>query len=263
MKSQHELNEVDRLFGLIGYPLSHSFSKRYFNQKFVTERISDHYYELFPLESIELFPALIRGYRNLVGLNVTLPYKQVVIPYLASLDEGAAAVGAVNTIKVTPKGLIGYNTDVLGFETSLLNFFDVNQVNPKPLKALILGTGGAAKAVEFVLYKLRIPFLYVSRTKREEVITYQEVNSQVLEEYQLIINTTPLGMSPRVETAPNLPYEKLTSEHLLFDLVYNPENTLFLKRGKEQGAATQNGMEMLILQAERAWEVWNGEAVRD
>ena len=256
MNGWPDLSSVEKLFGLIGYPLSHSFSKKYFNEKFEKGAIKDHYYELFPLDTIELFPRLIDQYPNLVGLNVTLPYKQLVIQFLDELDEGAALAGAVNTIKILPNGLKGYNTDVLGFEQSLLNFFEKNDTEINGFSALILGTGGAAKAVEYVMKKQHIPFQYVSRFSKEGCITYEQVDEAIVNQYQLIINTTPLGMSPKVNTAPHIPYDKLDAKHFLFDLVYNPEKTLFLKNGENRGAKICNGLEMLVLQAEFAWEIW-------
>ncbi len=252
-----ELENISRLFGLIGYPLSHSFSKRYFTGKFEKEGITACHYELFPLESITEFPALLKQYPNLQGLNVTIPYKQQVIPYLDSLDEGAAAVGAVNTIKLSGGRLRGYNTDVYGFERSLRRFLHEQDVREEPLKALLLGTGGAARACAFVLNKMEIPHQLVSRTRSPGRLTYRELDETIMSNNRLIINTTPLGMSPHTETLPELPYRLLGSKHLLFDLVYNPEETLFMKKGRQQGAAAKNGLEMLHEQAEKAWDIWN------
>lgn len=243
-----------RLFGLIGYPLSHSFSKKYFAEKFAREGIEDAYYDLFPIERIEALPELIADHPNLVGLNVTIPYKQAVIPYMKELGAGAKAVGAVNTIKVTKDGLLGFNSDVYGFEQSLLQAF--NSMDERPIAALILGSGGAAKAVAFVLDKLNIPAKYVSRSAHPDRLSYDDLDQAIMEEHQLIINTTPLGMSPNVDTFPPIPYQFAGSEHLFFDLVYNPEETTFLKKGIAQGSKVQNGLEMLYGQAEKSWQFW-------
>ncbi|MGD0711364.1 MAG: shikimate dehydrogenase [Bacteroidales bacterium] len=246
-------------YGLIGYPLTHSFSAQYFSEKFFREGIRDSRFELFPIDNINKFPALVNDIRDLKGLSVTIPYKQSVIPFLTSLDDIANEVGAVNAIKII-RGedvrLTGYNTDVFGFEESL-----------KPLlrnvhtKALILGTGGAAKAIAFVLKKLGIDFLCVSRNKANStsVITYDELNRDIILSHTLIINTTPAGMFPHIDQSPAIPYHFLTKEHLLFDLVYNPTETVFMKRGIEKGAAVTNGLQMLYLQAERSWQIWNKE----
>jgi len=242
-------------FGLIGYPLSHSFSKKYFTDKFQEEGIRDCNYELYPIASIEELPDLLKKVPNLVGLNVTIPYKEQVLPFLEELDEGAAEVGAVNTIKIIKGKLSGYNTDVYGFEQSLQNFVIKNKLTPIK-KALILGTGGAAKAVAYVLKKLEIDFHLVSRKARPGVISYEDINFSVLDEIQLIVNTTPLGMAPKIVTAPNIPYEALNAQHLLFDLVYNPKKTVFLSNGEQQGSYIINGYEMLIGQAEKSWQIW-------
>ncbi|HUM51695.1 MAG TPA: shikimate dehydrogenase [Chitinophagales bacterium] len=239
-------------FGLIGYPLSHSFSKGYFAEKFAKENIVDCKYDVFPLEKIEDFDELCNTHKNFVGLNVTIPYKEKIIPYLDDLDETAANIGAVNTIKFSNGKKIGFNSDVYGFEMSLKPF-----LKPYHTQALILGTGGASKAVEYVLRKLGISFQYISRTKSEKSISYEEVNELIIHHSKLIINTTPIGMYPNVEDAPTIPYNFITDNHLLFDLIYNPEETLFLKKGKEKYAQTKNGLEMLYLQAERSWEIWN------
>ena len=245
------------LYGLIGYPLSHSFSKRYFSEKFRREGIEGCRYELFPLESIEQFPALLSAHPNLRGINVTIPYKQQVMAYLDELDEGAAEVGAVNTIKVNGGRLAGYNTDVFGFEQSLLQFLEGNGASPGGLQALILGTGGASKAVQYVLRKTGIGFRLVSRNKKPGQLTYLELNETLVQNCRLIVNTTPLGMSPQTETCPEIPFQYIGPQHLLYDLVYNPEETKFMARGIQRGAAVHNGLEMLQLQAEKAWEIWN------
>lgn len=241
-----------KLFGLIGYPLTHSFSKGYFTQKFEQNGWDDCRYETFPIANIEAFTDLCAAHPNLQGLNVTIPYKEAVIPYLDGLSEEAAKIGAVNTIKFVDGKRMGYNSDVVGFEQSL-----------RPLlkeyhkKALVLGTGGAAKAVWFVLDKLDIQYRNVSRTTSDNAVSYEEIKPEWMDEYLLIINTTPLGMYPKVEDYPQLPYESIGGRHLLFDLVYNPEKTAFLLKGEANGAAIKNGLDMLHGQAERSWEIWN------
>ena len=245
------------LYGLIGYPLSHSFSKRYFNEKFRREALESYHYELFPLEKIEALPALLKAHPGLRGLNVTIPYKQQVMAYLDELDEGAAAVGAVNTIKIREGRLTGYNTDVFGFERSLRTFLEDNGAEVAGLQALVLGTGGAAKAVAYVLRKMGIRFQWVSRNNKPGYLTYQRLNETLMQDHRLIINTTPLGMLPKVETYPEIPFQHIGPQHLLYDLVYNPEETTFMARGRQQGAAVHNGLAMLHLQAEKAWEIWN------
>lgn len=251
------LLSISKLYGLIGYPLSHSFSRKYFTEKFEREQIAGCQYELFPIESIDQLPELLTSFPNLQGLNVTIPYKQQVIPFLSSLDEGAAAVGAVNVIKIDGKQLRGYNSDVYGFESSLLSFLNEHQAQPK--QALILGTGGAAKAVKFVLKRLNIPFSIASREPQLDQLSYEEINVRI-EEFQLVINTTPLGMAPNLDSCPELNYEKIGSGHLFYDLVYNPETTAFMKKGISKGIPVKNGLEMLYGQAEKAWEIWNTPA---
>lgn len=246
---------AERLFGLIGFPLSHSFSKRYFSEKFAKESIGDAFYELFPIETIEQLPGLLAQWPNLKGLNVTIPYKQAVLPYLHVLDESAAEVGAVNVIKISGNQLIGYNSDTYGFLGSLQAFLQENQKNPA--HALVLGTGGAAKAVFYALKKLGIDYAIASRNAAPGQYSYVDLHKMDLAQYPLIINTTPLGMSPHTETFPDLPYEQLGPAHLLYDLVYNPEMTTFMQKGLERGAAVANGLAMLHGQAEKAWEIWN------
>lgn len=245
---------MKKKLGLIGFPLSHSFSKRYFTEKFVREGIEDWEYELFPIENIEKLPSILGGGQNLVGLNVTIPYKQQVIPFLDMLTEEAAEIGAVNCIKRLKNGrLCGYNTDVTGFERAL----NAQLNGAKPQNALVLGTGGAAKAVQFVLKKMNINYELVSR---EGVRTYANTPPSILTDFQLLVNTTPLGMSPNLETFPPFSenfYKNLTKNHFLHDLVYNPEKTKFLELGEQQGANIKNGLEMLIQQAEKGWEIWN------
>lgn len=244
-------------YGLIGYPLSHSFSEKYFTEKFAREHIDHHVYSLYPLEKIEDLPALLAREADLKGLNVTIPYKEKVLPFLDRIDPAAAAVGAVNTVKITDGRLTGYNTDAYGFEHSLLDLLDQKT---NTLNALVLGTGGAAKAVAYVLKKLQIGCKYVSRTRKKDCLTYSEINRETLANHRLLVNTTPLGMSPNSQTFPDLPYRFLSREHFLYDLVYNPEQTAFLKKGKDKGAKTKNGLEMLYLQAEKSWEIWQQAA---
>lgn len=242
-----------RKFGLIGYPLSHSFSKKYFEDKFIREQIEDCSYELYPLASIDEFPGLIlRVGEGLLGLNVTIPYKQSVIPYLDQLDEAAAAIGAVNTIHFSTLGTKGYNTDAIGFEASL------NEQMDRPVsRAIILGNGGASKAVQYVLKKLGIDFQLISRKGGSGSIGYSEVTDEVIRSSQLIINTTPLGMYPDISALPPIPYEALGPEHLLYDLIYNPPRTVFLAQGEEKSCKTVNGLDMLYRQAEASWQIWN------
>ena len=238
--------------GLIGKKLGHSFSKRYFENLF-QERGIHGSFDLIELENIKEFEAIKKF--DYKGLSVTIPYKESILTYLDELDESAAAIGAVNCIHFLENGkLRGYNTDLIGFEQSLIRLIS-ERTDIK--KALVLGTGGASKAVGQVLKKLSIDFVTVSRDKAKGQITYSEISREILEEHLLIINCTPLGMFPDVDTAPEIPYECLTKKYLLYDLVYNPEETLFLKKGKEKGATVKNGLEMLYLQAEAAWKIWN------
>ena len=258
MQFNSPLTRYDHLLGLIGYPLSHSFSKGYFSQKFKQEHIQGFHYELFPIESIEAFPKLLDTYPNLLGLNVTVPYKELVIPYLDELDESAAEVGAVNVIKIQKSGkLKGYNSDVYGFKQSLEHFFQETGVYIDNLNALVLGTGGASKAVMFVLKSMNIAYKTVSRSVEKGDLTYDQVSEFIINQHHLIINTTPLGMSPHLTTCPDLDYTLMTENHLLYDLVYNPAQTLFMKQGNMKGAKSMNGLEMLHLQAEKSWKIWN------
>lgn len=240
-----------RLFGLIGYPLSQSFSKKYFTEKFLNEGIADATYELFELENIQQFPSLLQKH-SLSGINVTIPYKQDVMAYLDELDEEAQAIGAVNCIKVENGKLKGFNTDAPAFERSLKML-----LQPFHNKALVLGTGGAAKAVIHVLKKLQIEYVSVSRTKNQGLLTYDELTREVMQDHLLVINCSPLGSYPKVDTAPQIPYQQLTEKHYLYDLVYNPPHTLFLLNGQERGAAIKNGYDMLVGQAELGWKIWN------
>lgn len=241
-----------RLFGLIGKPLTHSFSGKYFANKFHQEGINDCRYELFPLDQIGDLPALIRANPNLNGLNVTIPYKQAVMDYL-DVSHIPSAIGACNCIDIRNGHCIGYNTDWVGFERSLLPLLE-----PRHKTALVFGNGGAALAVRYVLQKNGIPYTIVGRTRSAEIsLTYEELDEAILQAHQLLINTTPLGTFPAVDTCPDLPYEAIGPQHLLYDLVYNPVKTLFLQKGEERGARIKNGEEMLVLQAEESWRIWN------
>lgn len=243
-----------RQFGLIGFPLSHSFSKGYFANYFSTENILDAHYENYPIESIDLFSDLWNNNPALKGLNVTIPYKKLVIPFLQHSSPVVQSIQACNCIKLYEGALYGYNTDVIGFEQSLLPY-----LQPHHQKALIFGTGGAAAAVEWVLQKLGIAYQLVSRTESERGITYASLTPDIIAAHTLLIHTSPVGMFPNTEEAPNLPYEAITSKHHLYDLVYNPAVTKFLEKGAAQGATTQNGLEMLHLQADASWEIWNSD----
>lgn len=244
-------------FGLIGYPLSHSFSKPFFTKKFKDKGIGDEYcYENFPLEKIEDFPELLKSEPDLVGLNVTIPYKEAVLPYLDSIDEAAASMKAVNVIKIDKKGkLKGFNTDFLGFNNTLQPFLLDNGGPSK--KALILGTGGASKAIAYALSSENVSFKFVSRVAKEQNISYEMLSDELMAEIDLIVNTTPLGMYPKIAGFPNIPYHCLGKQHRLFDLVYNPPVTAFLQKGKDNGAAIFNGLYMLHEQAEESWNIWN------
>lgn len=243
-------------FGLIGYPLGHSFSKKYFTEKFEKEGIEDCEYDLYPLEDIEELPDLIKSEKGLIGLNVTIPYKQQVIKFLDEIDPKAEQIGAVNTIKIQGRKLKGYNTDYIGFKESLEKLVGPN---PMPEKALILGTGGASKAVKAALEDLGIEFQFVSRNPAEGELSYESLNTQysILNTAKLIINTTPLGMTPNIEALPDLPYHQLTEHHYLYDLVYNPLITAFMQKGIDAKCWVKNGLEMLYGQAEAAWDIWN------
>lgn len=242
-----------RTFGLIGRHLQHSFSPAYFAQKFQQEGIKDAVYQLFPLPQIEAFPALLNQEDTLVGLNVTIPYKEVILPFLDHISPLAKSIGAVNTIEIREGKLIGHNTDVYGFQVALEQLLSPQQ---RASKALVLGTGGASKAVCSALQQLEIPYQLVSRTAKNNVLSYEQLKPQHLKDHLIIINTSPLGMHPNVENCPSLPYQVINEQHLLFDLIYNPKQTLFLKKGLAQGASISNGLAMLHLQADRAWEIW-------
>ena len=242
-------------YGLIGYPLGHSFSMGYFNEKFKNEAINA-VYENFEIPDIQDITTVIGSNPDLAGFNVTIPYKEKVMDYLDYIAPEAAEIGAVNVVKVTHNGeravLKGFNSDVVGF---------VNSIKPllRPLhkKALVLGTGGASKAVEYGLRKLGLETIKVSRTEKDNTITYGQVTPELLSEYKVIVNCTPCGMAPHFDECPNLPYDSIDDSFLLYDLIYNPEETLFLRKGKEKDATVKNGLEMLLLQAEEGWNIGN------
>ena len=241
-----------RRFGLIGRNISYSFSPGYFGNKFRELGLEDCIYEIYDLPQISGFPGLLDRYPDLEGLNVTIPYKEAVVPYLDHLEEQAAEIGAVNTLRFSRNGLEGYNTDVIGFRESLRPL-----LKPTDRSALILGTGGASKAVAYGLRQLDIPFRFVSRNPEKGQLSYGEVNAGLLKQCQILVNCTPLGTHPEVDKAPPLPYTALDTSHLLYDLIYNPSETTFLKEGRQRGARTKNGLQMLRLQAEASWEIWN------
>ncbi|HMG82028.1 MAG TPA: shikimate dehydrogenase, partial [Ferruginibacter sp.] len=233
----------------------HSFSKQYFTEKFVNEGIKDCAFEAFPIPSIDEFPALLKAHPDLKGLSVTIPYKEQVLQYITELSEEVKFIGATNSIKISGDKLIAYNTDIIGFERSFLK-----SLKPTHTKALVLGTGGASKAVQYVLRKLNITFLVVTRNKQLKTgeINYSDIDAKMMGEYTIIINSSPVGMYPNVDVCPDIPYQFLTRDHYLYDLVYKPEETLFLKKGKEKNAVVENGYDMLLLQAEASWKIWNG-----
>lgn len=239
-------------FGLIGKNIGYSFSKKFFSEKFETKNLP-HTYENFDIPSIKDFQQIIAETNDLKGLNVTIPYKEKIIPFLDTLDKEAEKIGAVNTIKISEdKKLSGFNTDYFGFQRSLETFLPLQQSN-----ALILGTGGASKAVAYALGNLGFKFKFVSRQSAPKTLVYAELNQLIIGNYSLIVNCTPLGTYPNTDHCPPIPYQFLTENHLLFDLIYNPAETEFLKRGRKLGAQTSNGLKMLELQAEKAWEIWN------
>lgn len=247
-----------KTFGLIGYKLGHSFSKGFFSEMFDKENLTDHEYVNFELDNINEFPRIFEQGKNICGLNCTIPYKQDVINFLDDIDSEAALIGAVNTIKITEKQgkrfLKGFNTDLYGFEHSIRPL-----LNEMHKKALILGTGGASKAVKFLFDSMGIEYLSAttkSETAQKE-IAYNGITETIMKDHLIIVNTTPLGMFPKVDSFPDIPYHLITADHILFDLVYNPLETVFLSKGKEKGANTKNGLEMLHLQALRAWDIWN------
>ena len=242
-----------KTYGLIGHPLTQSFSKIYFENKFTQENIDDASFHLFDLESMDELKAVLAAHPNLKGFAVTIPYKQAVIKYLDKISDEAKSIGAVNCVKVDQGILTGYNTDVVGFAASFLPM-----LNQARNKALVLGTGGASKAIQYVLKQNKIPFQLVSREAGKSFLTYEEVDEKIMRDHNIIINCTPLGMWPNVESFPPLPYEYANEDHIFYDLVYKPEETVFLIKGKEKGATIANGFEMLVAQAEKNWEIWNG-----
>ena len=262
-------------YGLIGFPLSHSFSKKYFTEKFTAEGIEDAVYDLYPLEHIKDLQDLLDENPNLVGLNITIPHKVSIIPYLDWIEHDARTAGAVNCICISAESplqaaftgevgiqghdfrLEGYNTDLYGFEMSIKPL--INDTNDE---ALVLGDGGAAKAVKCVLENMGITYKTVTRKPHPDHLLFSDLKPHHIKQHKIIINTTPLGTAPNIDECPPIPYEAITDEHLLYDLIYNPEETLFLKRGREQGATTKNGYEMLVLQAEKSWEIWNTKDLR-
>jgi shikimate dehydrogenase len=259
-------------YGLIGFPLSHSFSKKYFTEKFDREHIPDAVYDLFPIEHISQLPELLKSNPDLCGLNVTVPYKIAVLKYLDWIEPDAKSAGAVNCIRISAESpveaafsgelgikghdfrLEGFNTDIYGFEMSLRPFLKDHHD-----KALVLGDGGAARAVKCVLESLGINYKVVTRKPNGDNLLFKELTSRQIKQHTLIINCTPVGTSPNIDECPPIPYEAITDDHLLYDLIYNPEKTLFLKKGEERGATIKNGYEMLVLQAEKAWEIWTSK----
>ncbi|MCM1505194.1 MAG: shikimate dehydrogenase [Muribaculum sp.] len=249
------MGKYERIFGLIGFPLTHSFSQTFFNQKFEAENISAQYLN-FEIPDIGDLMEVVSEYPTLCGLNVTIPYKEQVLPYLDEIDDDAKKIGAVNVIKfIRKKGSLkfkGYNSDIIGFSDSIKPL-----LTPPRNKALILGTGGAAKAVKQGLLNLGVEPTLVSRTPREGVITYTDLTEEIMDTHKVIVNTTPLGMYPHIDECPDIPYPLLTPQHLCYDLLYNPDVTLFMKRAREHGAQIKNGLEMLLLQAFVSWNIWN------
>ena len=241
-------------FGLVGKNISYSFSKAHFTKKFEKLALHNYSYENFDLENIQDFPEVFKGNpAGLIGLNVTIPYKEKVAEYLDAIDQDAATIGAINTIKIEASGRkVGYNTDVYGFKNSLLPLLQAHHK-----KALILGTGGASKAVAFAFDQLGISYVFVSRTPDLDQLSYKDLNVELMQAHHILVNCSPLGTSPNTALCPNIPYASLTGKHLLYDLIYNPAETTFLRRGKEQGASIKNGLEMLELQAEKSWDIWN------
>ena len=245
-----------KTYGLIGFPLSHSFSKKFFTEKFANEKIANHQYELFPIEDIKSLADLLAENQSLCGLNVTIPHKVSVLPFLNEIEEAAEKIGAVNCICIKrfegETYLKGFNTDAYGFQKSLEPLLTNHH-----RKALIFGDGGAAKAVKYVLEKLSIEYNIVVRKPVEGTILYSEITAEILKSHKLLINTTPLGMSPNTDSFPDIDYTQLGTDHLAYDLVYNPLETAFLAKAATQGAQIKNGLEMLYKQAEKAWAIWN------
>lgn len=241
-----------RRFGLLGFPLTHSFSQKYFLQKFENLGLTDCVYENFSIAQIQDFTQILASRNDLCGFNITIPHKKNVLNFLDEATAVVKEIGACNCVHIKNGQLIGHNTDAIAFEQSLIPFLHVHHTS-----ALVLGTGGASAAIVFVLKKIGIDFQFVSRTHSENTIDYASVNEEIMASHQLIINTTPVGMFPSVEDFPNLPYQFITKHHHLYDLTYNPQETKFLEKGRRQGATIQNGQEMLVLQAEESWRIWN------
>lgn len=245
------------IYGLIGYPLRHSFSMSFFNEKFKNESIQAEYRN-FEIPTIEQLPGVLSAQRTLRGLNVTIPYKEKVISYLDELSDEARAIGAVNVVRVRRRNgklhLKGFNSDIIGFTRSIEGLLE-----PHHKKALILGTGGASKAIRYGLGRLGIEYKFVSRSERPGMLTYKQVTPEVVREYEVIVNCTPCGMYPHCDDAPQLPYEAMSDKNLLYDLVYNPDQTQFMRQGAKAGAVTKNGLEMLLLQAYASWDFWQSE----
>lgn len=246
------------IYGLLGFPLGHSFSASYFHEKFLREHICADYRN-FACSDVHEAIGMLRKLEDLKGFNVTIPHKQSVMPFLASVSEEAQAIGAVNVVKVERDSVgapifVGYNSDLVGFRESIRPM-----LGSAHRSALVLGTGGASKAVVYGLHQLGIATLGVSRTEKEGCVTYEQLTEQLMRKHLVVVNCTPLGMYPKVNAAPDIPYEALTPDHVLFDLVYNPDVTQFMRRGMERGARVKNGLEMLHRQAEAAWDIWNGK----
>lgn len=239
-------------YALVGRNISYSFSRGYFNKKFNELGLDDHTYENFDIDEISELLTIIKSKDNVMGLNVTIPYKEEVLTYLDQIDDSAKKIGAVNTIKIDKNGLTGFNTDAYGFQHSIQPYLKEHHK-----KALILGTGGASKAIAFILEELGIEYSFVSRSGKKNGYTYSELTDKIISDYTLIINCSPVGTYPKIKEKPDILYHKINNNHLLFDLIYNPEETAFLKAGKTKGATTCNGLKMLELQAEKAWEIWN------
>jgi shikimate dehydrogenase len=246
---------MEKVFGLIGSTVSHSFSKSYFDEKFFREGLRDYHYELFPLKNISDLESLLKDTKGLTGLNVTIPYKEQVLKYLDEVDGSAKKIGAVNVIKIKDGKLKGYNTDSEAFHETLQKWLPTET----KFKALILGTGGSSKAVQEALKKLKIEYMVVSRSAKKGIITYDHLdkNPKIISESGLIVNTTPLGMSPNTETMPNIDFEQIGGDHFVYDLIYNPARTMFLQKAEMRGATIKNGLEMLHVQAEKSWIIWN------
>ena len=246
------MSEEQKTYGLVGKSISYSFSEKYFTEKFKKNKIQNCTYKNFDLNNIKDIVSILKE-NDLKGLNITIPYKEQVLSYLDEIEDNAKLIGAINTIKINKdKTLTGYNTDFIGFINTLRP-----HINSNCKKALILGTGGASKAIEYGLKKLNIESKKISRNKKKGDLTYQEIDSDIIKEYQIIINTTPIGTYPDIENCPDIPYKYLTKKHICYDLIYNPDETTFLRKSKKKGAITINGLRMLEIQAEESWKIWN------